>query len=117
MRITGGDTISVYRFERDRFGDKENETHVGDIEHCVFQWASAASVGLRFHPIDTFQESSDISAVIFVPRDAPFKIEDRDRIKLHGHTFQVVGDLAWDEDHPATGYNFGNCMIQVEMTQ
>lgn len=116
MRIIGGDTISVYRFERDRFGDKENERLVGDIDHCVFQWASATSVGLRFHTVDTYQETSDVSAVIFIPRDTPVLIENRDRIKLHGHTFQVVGDRAWDQDNPATGHNFRYFMIQVEMT-
>lgn len=117
MRIIGGDTISVYRFDRDRFGDKVNETHVGDISHCVFQWANASSVGLRFHPNDNYQETAEVSAVIFIPRDATVKVQPRDRIKLNGHTYQVVGDRAWDELHPATGYNFGYCMIQVEMAQ
>lgn len=117
MKIIGGDTISVYRFDRDRFGDKANETHVGDIEHCVFQWANASSVGLRFHPNDNFQETASGSAVIFIPRDTAVKVEQRDRIKLHGHTYEVVGDRAWDIDNPPTGYNFGYCMVQVEVSQ
>lgn len=115
MKIKGGHTVEVYRFTRDRFGD-ETTTLVGTIEHVVFQWASAASVGLRFHPTDSFQETSNLSAVVFAPRHAPITLQARDRIKLRGETYQVVGDRAWDEDHPVTGRDFDYYMMQVEMT-
>lgn len=117
MRIKGGTTIEVYRTtQRDRYGDKLDETHIGSIEHCVFQWASAASVGLRYHPTKNgMQETSDQSAVIFCPRNAPVRLQNRDRIRFGGNTYQVVGDRAWDQEHPATGYDFGYYMMQVEM--
>lgn len=116
MRITGGQTISVYRPVREgRHGDVLDNNYVGDISNCVFQWASAASVGLRFHLTKDFQESSDLSAVIFCPRDAEVKLESRDRFVMNGNTFQVIGDRAWDETHPATGYDYGYYMMQVEM--
>lgn len=117
MLITGGQTIEVFRQStvRDRYGDVER-TSVGTIDHVVFQWASAASVGLRFHPSDAFRETSDLSAVMFIPKSSPLKIEPRDRVKMGDNYFQVVGDRAWDENHPATGYDYGYYMIQVEMT-
>ncbi len=115
MNIAGGHTIEVYRTSgRDRHGDKQNETLIGTIEHVVFQWASAASVGLRFKPTDTFQETSALSAVVFAPRHAPILLQARDRIKFRGNTYQVVGDRAWDEDHPFSGYDYGYYMMQVE---
>ncbi len=116
MRIVGGDTIEVFRTPgRDRYGDKVSEASVGTIEHCVFQWASAASVGLRFHKTDNFQETSTLSAVIFCPRDAAVKLQARDRFKFLGNTFQCVGDRAWDELNPATGHDFGYYMMQCEV--
>ena len=118
MRIRGGHTIEVYRTtERDRYGDKLNEALVGTIDNVVIQWASAASVGLRFHPSNKFQETSDLSAVIFAPRDAPLKLEVKDRVKFNGNVFQVVGDRAWDENHPVTDHNYGYYMMQVEMVE
>ncbi len=116
MRIIGGHTIDVYRKTTapDRFGDKEFAL-VGKIDNVVFQWASAASVGLRFKPTDKFQETSELSAVVFAPRNAAVKLQARDRIKFNGETYQVVGDRAWDETHPATGYDFSYYMMQVEV--
>lgn len=115
MRIRGGHTIEVYRaVERDRHGDKSDEL-VGTIDHVVFQWASAASVGLRFKAADEFQESSSLSAVVFAPRTAGILLQARDRIKLNGEWYQVIGDRAWNEEHPATGHDFGYYMMQVEM--
>lgn len=115
MRITGGQTIKVYRHTKDRFGDKVGETYVGDIEHCVLQWASSSSVGLRFHPSNDFEESFKLSAVIFCPRDAAIKLEPRDRFVYNGKTYQVAGERAWDQLNPATGYDYGYYMIQVEV--
>lgn len=114
MRIIGGETIEVYRSASvDRHGDAVH-AFVGTIDRVVFQWASAASVGLRFHPSNDFQESSKLSAVLFAPRDADLLLEARDRVKFGGETYQVVGDRAWDELHPATGHNYGYYMVQVE---
>lgn len=115
MKITGGHTISVYRSGKDRFGDKTTEQLVGTIDNVVFQWAHATSVGLRFHPTNNFQETWDVSAAMYIPRDAAVKVQDKDRIVMNGRTYQVVGDRAWDEDNPVTGYNFGYCMVQVEV--
>lgn len=115
MKIRGGQSIDVYRHTKDRFGDKVSETFVGTLDNCVLQWASSASVGLRFHPSNDFEESFRLSAVIFCPRKAPFKLEPRDRFKLNGKTYQVAGERAWDQDHPATGFNYGYYMSQVEL--
>lgn len=116
MNIPGGVSVEVYRNadSRDRHGDKSIPPLVGTIDHCVFQWASAASVGLRYHAANDFREGSDLNAVLFAPRDNPLQIQPRDRLKFGGHWFQVVGDRAWDELNPATGYNFGYYMVQVE---
>lgn len=115
MMITGGQTVQVFRRPvRDRHGDGELEL-VGSIEHAVFQWASAASVGLRFRPSGGFQETSDLAAVFFLPRDSEVQVQEKDRIKMQGNLYQVIGDRAWDEAHPATGHNFGHYMVQVEM--
>lgn len=114
MKIVGGHTVEVYRFERDRFGDKVDEVKVGEIDNVVFQWAHATSVGLRFHGADNFQETWDVSAAMFIPRNSEVKVQDKDRIKFNGRWYQVIGDRAWDEAHPATGYDFGYCMVQVE---
>lgn len=115
MNIIGGQTVEVFRADtaRDRFGDVTRSS-LGTIDHVVFQWASAASVGLRFHPSTDFRESSDLSAVMFIPKSSPIKLLARDRIKMGGNMFQVVGDRAWDETHPVTGYDFGFYMVQVE---
>ena len=115
MLIKGGQTVEVWRnpTARDRFGDTVREL-LGTVDHVVFQWASAASVGLRFHPSDKFRESSDLSAVMFFPKSNPLKVQARDRLKMGGNWFQVVGDRAWDETHPVTGYDFGFYMVQVE---
>ena len=116
MRIRGGHTVEVYRAtNQDAYGDRDWEL-IGSIDHVVFQWASAASVGLRFHPDDRFQETTGLSAVMFVPRGSTPAIEPRDRLKFNGETYQVVGDRAWDENHPVTNYNFGHYMVQVEVT-
>lgn len=116
MRIIGGTEIEVWRQEtsRDRFGDVTREL-VGTIENCVFQWASAASVGLRFHNVEDFQENSKLSAVMFIPNDAEVRVQNRDRVVMGDRTFQVQGDRAWDETHPSTGHDFGYYMVQLEM--
>ncbi len=115
MYITGGQTIEVLRRTggRDRHGDGELVS-LGTIDHCVFQWASAASVGLRFHNLDEFGEHSSLAAVIFVPRDAEIQVQAKDRVRMQGDLYQVMGDRAWDENHPATGFNYQFYMIQVE---
>ena len=115
MIIRGGHTMEVYRTTRDRFGDGE-QILVGTIENVVFQWASAASVGLRFHKNKDLQESSSLSAVVFAPRDAAIKLQGGDRIKFNDSVYQVVGDRAWDEDNPITGHAFTHYMMQVETT-
>lgn len=114
MRIRGGHTIEVWRAStQDRHGDR-NPVLIGTIEHVVLQWASAASVGLRFQSANSFQETSSLGAVLFAPRSAAIKLQARDRIVLKGEKYQVVGDRSWDEDHPVTGHDFGYYMVQVE---
>lgn len=114
MRISGGDTIEVWRSTgADRFGDQDFEL-VGTIDHVIFQWASAASAALRFQTPGGFQEISSISAVMFCPRDARVQLQARDRVKFRNRLFQVVGDQEWNEDHPATGYSYSHYMMQVE---
>jgi hypothetical protein len=106
--IRGGHTIEVWRSTgRDRFGDA-TETLVGTIEHVVFQWTSA-------NPMDRAQETDMMSTVIFCPRNAAIQLRARDRIKFRGETYAVIGDPSWNEDNPATGYNFGYYMMQVQV--
>jgi hypothetical protein len=115
VRIVGGDTIEVLRSDgADRFGD-QTFTSVGTIDHVIIQWASASSAALRFQTPNAFQETSKISAVIFVPRYAAIQLEARDRIKLKNRLFQVVGDQEWNENHPITGTSYSHYMMQVEM--
>lgn len=108
MRIRGGHTIEVYRSaSKDRHGDAVDSL-VGTIENVVVQWVSA-------NPVDRLQETDSMSTVVFAPRDAAVKLKARDRFKLNGETYQVVGDRSWDETHPVTGYNFGYYMMQVQV--
>jgi hypothetical protein len=118
MKILGGVTVEVWRapVARDRFGDVERVL-IGTIEHCVFQWASAASVGLRWKANTSFRETSELGAVLFAPRDHPIQISGRDRLKMQGTTYQVIGQKAWDETNPATGYDFGHYMVQLEAVE
>lgn len=115
MRIRGGHTIEVYRFTgKDRHGEGV-QSSVGTIENVFMQWASAASVGLRFQATTKFQETSQLNAVAFCPRHASLKLQAKDRFKLNGETYQVIGDRAWDENHPVTEHDFGYYMVQLEM--
>lgn len=115
ISLRGGHTIEVFRITgKDRHGEGVH-TLVGTIENVFIQWASAASVGLRFQATDRFQETSSLNAVAFCPRHVAVKLQARDRFKYDGDYFQVIGDRAWDEDHPVTGYDFGYYMVQLEM--
>lgn len=107
MRVTGGHTVEVWRSTRDRFGDKASEEMVGTVEHVLLDWH-------RPQPSDGFQETATTDPVMFIPRDAAVQIQQRDRIKLDGTTYQVVGERMWDESHPVTGYNFSHYAVQVE---
>ena len=107
MKIVGGYTIEVYRpTEQDRFGDSVDSL-VGTIGNVVMQWTTP-------DPIDRFQENASMSAMVFAPRSADIKLMERDRFKLDGKTYQVIGSRLWDEDSAATGRNYGYYMMQVE---
>lgn len=113
MNIIGGKTVEVFRRpERDRFGDAE-PVSVGTIDRVVFQWGSTAN-RTGFRSGEGFRETADLGAVMFIPNDASVTVTARDRIKMGGDLFQVVGSREWDEPHPATGFNFGYYMVQVE---
>lgn len=114
MRITGGETVQVWRHTKDRFGDKSSETMVGSINHVVFQFGSSSSRNTGFRGSDGFQETFGLETYIYAPRDAAVKLQARDRLKVGNRTYQVVGDRGWDSDNPATGYDFGYYMMQVE---
>jgi len=105
--MRGGHTIQVYRptSGRDRFGDGEVEL-IGTIDHVVIQWGSSAAV-------DEAEETSYLSTVAYCPRDAAIRLKARDRFKLNGETYAVVGDPKWDENHPVTDHNFGYYTIQA----
>lgn len=115
ISLRGGHTIEVYRITgKDRHGEGVLSP-VGTIENVFVQWASAASVGLRFQATTKFQETSALNAVAFAPRHVDVKLQARDRFKLNDEMYQVIGDRAWDEEHPVTGYDFGYYMVQLEM--
>lgn len=105
-----GQTAEVYRSTRDKFGDKA-ETLVGSIDNVVLQWGTYG--GLDFQPSNDFQETASLTTVAFVPKTT-LRVESRDRIKIAGQTYQVIGERAWDYVHPMTGYDFGYYMVQVQ---
>ena len=108
MMVRGGHTIEVYRYTgRNRHGEGI-EALVGTIDHVVFQWGSHT-------PMDMGEEMTSMSTVIFCPRDAAIRLQARDRFKLNGENYAVVGDRSWDENHPITGSNLGYYMMQVEV--
>lgn len=108
MKIRGGHTVEVYRSTgKDRHGDGIDAL-IGTIDNVVFQWASA-------NPVDRAQENDMMSTVIYCPRDAAIRLQARDRVKFNGEMYAVVGDPAWDENHPVTGFNFGYYMMQVQV--
>jgi hypothetical protein len=116
VRIVGGTTIEVFRHVKDRFGDKVTETSVGTIPDCLLQWSTGMTLN-DFKPNDQFQETSALTAVLFAPRNAPIKLEHRDRIMLDGNRYQVASPRAWDHPHPATGHSFSHYAVQVEMVE
>lgn len=106
MMIRNGHTIEVYRGDsRDRHGDKVRNL-VGTIDNVVFSWGSKS-------PRDVGEEFSFESIDIYCPRNAAIRLQGGDRFKFKGDTYAVVGDPAWDEDNPATGYDFGYYEAQV----
>jgi hypothetical protein len=108
VKIRGGHTIQVYRpTGKDRFGDGDLNL-IGSIENVIVQWASA-------NPIDRAEEVESMSTVIYCPRDAAIQLRERDRFKLNNEWWSVIGDPAWDENHPVTGHNFGYYMMHVQM--
>jgi len=108
MRLRGGHTIEVYRTSgRDRFGDSELQS-VGFIEHVLVQWTGAQSMS-------SGEEVEFMSTVIYCPRDAAVKLREKDRFKLMGEWWAVIGDPIWDENHPITGHNFGYYVMQAEV--
>jgi hypothetical protein len=108
MIIRGGHTIEVYRYTgKDRHGDGTKEP-VGTIDHVLIQWGSS-------NPRDRAEETAMRSTVIYCPRDAAVHLQARDRFKLNGETYVVIGDRNWDEDSPVTGHDFGYYMMQVEV--
>lgn len=109
MKIRGGHSIEVYRKSTsNRHGDGAGVL-VGTIDNVVFQWSSP-------DPIEREQENDSLSTVVYCPRDSQVKLQARDRFKFNNETYQVVGDRSWDENHPATGHNFGYYMMQVQVT-
>lgn len=115
INVRGGHTIEVWRRPKaaDRFGDKE-EVKVGTIDHVVFQWGSSGRTQASYHPSTDFQETSQLTAVVYAPRNAAVKLQPKDRIVWNGKRFQVSGDRAFDETHPITGTDMGYYFIQVD---
>lgn len=108
MRIIGGHTIEVYRpGNKDRHGDGDRE-FVGTIDHVVVRWTSPDLM-------DQAEETNFMSTTIFCPSDAAIRLEARDRFKLNGEWWAVVGNRSWDETHPMTGTNFGYYAMQAQV--
>jgi hypothetical protein len=102
IRLTGGQAAEVRRAPgRDKFGDTEL-VKVGESDRVVIQWASR---GLDFQPANDFGETATLVTVAFMPK-TDLRVEYRDRLKIDGHTYQVVGERAWDFPHPMTGRDF-----------
>ncbi|OBC08987.1 hypothetical protein A5784_06315 [Mycobacterium sp. 852013-50091_SCH5140682] len=107
MRITGGHTITVYRRTQDRHGDAETEILVGTIEHCAIQ-------PTRVTANNGFGETVEMVTIVWAPRAAAIKLENADRITLGGNVYRVIGERIHDENHPATGHDYGHYAVQVE---
>lgn len=106
MMIRNGHTIEVLReTTSDRHGDKVRQS-IGTIDNVVFVWGNAVAM-------DAGEEFSYMATDIYCPRDAAIRLVARDRFKFNDDTYAVVGDPSWDEDNPATGYNFGYYQAQV----
>jgi len=108
MRLRGGHTIEVYRASvRDRYGDSEHQL-VGTIDHVLVQWTSATAM-------DSGEEVEFMSTVVYCPRDSAIRLQEKDRFKLMGEWWAVIGDRVWDENHPVTGHNFGYYIMQAKV--
>lgn len=109
INLRGCHTIEVFRATlKDRHGEAVT-TRVGTISNVFIQWVTPDSNKGKF------QETSTLTAVAFAPRQTEVQLQARDRFKLNGETFQVIGDRLWDENHPVTDYYFGYYMVQIEM--
>lgn len=115
MRVTGGITVTVHRAKRDRHGDKA-DTVIGTICGCVFQPSTGLST-LRYETGSGFEETAAIRTMLWAPRDAKIKLQDRDRVVLNGRKYRVIGDRAWDDDHPVTGTRFSHYAVEIEGVQ
>jgi hypothetical protein len=108
-----GSTAEVYRSKRDGFGDK-SEALVGTIPNVVLQ-PTTGLTGLQYQPVNgDFVEASNLTTLLWCPRSADVKLENRDRAVVDGHNYRVIGDRAWDAAHPATGTVFSHYAIEVE---
>lgn len=116
MNVTGGATVTVYRSTKDRFGDTTDDTPIGTITGCIFQ-PSTGLGSLRYQPTDGFQETAAITTVLWAPRNAAIKLQDKDRFSLDGRKYRVIGDRAWDSPHPATGTAFSHYAVEVQGVQ
>ncbi|CRZ17981.1 hypothetical protein [Mycolicibacterium neworleansense] len=98
----------MYRAARDRHGDAESETLVGTIDHCILQPTRTTPTS------SSWAETTELVTIVWAPRDAAIKLDDRDRITVNGNTYRVVGERMHDIEHPATGHSFGYYAVQIE---
>ncbi|MCK8644401.1 hypothetical protein [Mycobacterium colombiense] len=116
MNVTGGATVTVYRTTKDRFGDTTDDTPIGTISGCIFQPSTGLST-LRYEASQDFQETASIQTMLWAPRNADIKLQDKDRITLNGRKFRVVGDRAWDDNHPVTRTAFSHYAVEIQGVQ
>ncbi|MDP7725091.1 hypothetical protein [Mycobacterium sp. TY814] len=111
MNITG-ETVSIYRGTRDKFGDK-TETLVGTISNALYQPATGPTI--RYDSIGEFGEASKSEAGWWLPRSSAVKAHDKDRIVSGTRTYRAIGDRQWDMDHPINLSNLGYYFITTEL--
>lgn len=109
------ETLQVFRGSGT--GGAANDKH-GNVNRApdheiegIFSWGSGRSTTKYTFENDR-QESSRITAELYIPRTSDLK--QRDRIKRsNGEWYQVIGAGAWDQLQPQTGRDFKWQVFQV----
>lgn len=112
MKAGGGLTVTVYRSNKDRFGDATDNTPIATITGCIFQ--PATGLNMAYHPNDGLGETTTLTAILWVPTGSD--IRPKDRLKFNGNTYAVLG-IAWNTPHPVTGTAFSHYAVEVEGVQ
>lgn len=105
------ETVQVFRGDTDKYGNPNKTPH--GTAQVVFAWGSGRSSGARYRPSRAKDESTVMTAEIYVQRGTDLKARDR-IVRSNGEKYAVVGHQLWDQVEPLSGYDFGWMSFQVE---